>query len=116
MGSPRKVLRDIDPKKLEAGYTLDKGTVYCDGLLYLRKSTDNSLHFNGLRRMLFEIAYDSISLTMKLNIEGEFLGITSRTVKSSTYFALGTQDETRSLTIIASKREPSLVPWRIPQG
>ena len=66
--------------------------------------------------MLFEIAYDSISLTMKLNIEGEFLGITSRTVKSSTYFVLGTQDETRSLTIIASKREPSLVPWRIPQG
>ena len=32
MGSPRKVLRDIDPKKLEAGYTLDKGTTYCDGL------------------------------------------------------------------------------------
>ena len=32
MGSPRKVLRDKDPKKLEAGYTLDKGTTYCDGL------------------------------------------------------------------------------------
>ena len=80
-------------------------------LLYLRKSTDNALHFNnGLRRMLFEIAYDSISLTMKFNIEGEFLGTTSRTVKSSTYFALGTQDETRSLPIIANKMGPSLVP------
>ena len=32
MGSPRKVLRDIDLKKLKAGYTLDKGTTYCDGL------------------------------------------------------------------------------------
>jgi len=32
MGSPRKLLRDIDPKKLEAGYTLDKGTTDCDGL------------------------------------------------------------------------------------
>ena len=50
-------------------------------LLYLRKSIDNSLHFNVLRRMLFEIAYDSVSLTMKFNIEGESLGTTSRTVK-----------------------------------
>ena len=83
-------------------------------LLYLRKSTDNSLHFEGLRRMLFEIAYDSISLTTKFKIEGEFLGTTSRTVKSSTYFALGAHDETRSLTIIASKRGLSLVPWGIP--
>jgi len=32
MGSPRKVLQDIDPKELEAGYTLYKGTTYCDGL------------------------------------------------------------------------------------
>jgi len=32
MGNSRKVLRDIDPKKLEAGYTLDKGTTYFDGL------------------------------------------------------------------------------------
>ena len=34
MVSPRKVLRGIDPigKKLEAGYTLGKGTTYCDGL------------------------------------------------------------------------------------
>ena len=83
-------------------------------LLYLRKSTDNSLHFSGLRRVLFEIEYDSISLTMKFNIEGEVLGTTSRTVKTSTYFSLGTQDETRSLTIIANKRGPSLVPWGIP--
>ena len=30
--------------------------------------------------MLFEIAYDKISLTMKFNIDGEFLGTTSRTV------------------------------------
>ena len=35
-------------------------------------------------------------------------------LKSSTYFALRTQDETRSLTIIANKRGPSLVPWGIP--
>ena len=46
----RKVLRDIDPKKLEAGYTLDKGTTYCDGLpaatVIPRKA--NSLHFAKL--------------------------------------------------------------------
>jgi len=29
MGSPRKVLRDIDPKTLEAGYTFDKVKSAC---------------------------------------------------------------------------------------
>ena len=65
MGSPRKVLREIDPKKLEAEYTLDKGTTYCDGL--------PTATVISKKVMLFEIAYDSISLTMKFNIEGEFL-------------------------------------------
>ena len=60
--------------------------------------------------MLLVTAYDSISLTTKFNKEGEFLGTTSRTVRSSTDLALGAHDETtRSLTPTANNSGPNFV-------
>ena len=72
------------------------------------------LHLAGLRRMLLRWEKHWISSTIQFKYDGEFLGMISRIVRSSTYFARLGHVLTRSLTITENSTGPNLVPWGIP--
>ena len=73
-----------------------------------------ALHLAGLRRMLLRWEKHWISSTIQFKYDGEFLGMISRIVSSSTYFKRLGHVLTRSLTIPENSTDPSLVPWGIP--
>ena len=73
-----------------------------------------ALHLAGLRRMLLQWEKHWISSTIQFKYDGEFLGMISRIVRSSTYFVRLDHVFTRSLTITANSTGPNLVPWGIP--
>ena len=73
-----------------------------------------ALHLAGLRRMLLQWEKHWISSTIQFKYDGEFLGMISRIVRSSTYFARLDHVFTRSLTITENSTGPNLVPWGIP--
>ena len=72
------------------------------------------LHFGGLSDMLLQAANLWVSSTMNFIKDGEFLGMISRAVKSSTNLARGPHVDRRSFTITANRIGPSLVPCGIP--
>ena len=55
----------------------------------------------------------ALNCTVLKAFEGEYLGIISKIVRSSTNLALGAQEETRSLTMTAKSSGPSFVPCGI---
>ena len=68
------------------------------------------LHLAGLRRMLLRWEKHWISSTIQFKYDGEFLGMISRIVRPSTYFARLGHVLTRSLTITENSAGSNLVP------
>lgn len=73
-----------------------------------------ALQLAGLRCMLLWWEKHWISSTIQFKYDGEFLGMISRIVRWSAYFARLGHVLTRSLTITENSTGPSLVPWGIP--
>lgn len=64
--------------------------------------------------MLLQWEKHWISSTIQFKFDGEFLGMISRIVRSSTYFARLDHVLTRSFTITENSTGPNLVPWGMP--
>ena len=73
-----------------------------------------ALHLAGLRPMLLRWEKHCLSSTIQFKYDGQFLGMISRIVRSSTYLAHLGHVLTRSLTITENSTGPNLVPWGIP--
>ena len=106
MNTPSQILRNINSEKFKGFDALDNNSACTDG------APGATIIIKKVNRHGFTFSW--IKATIQFKYNGEFLGVSSRIVRSSTYFARLGHVLTRSLTITENITGPNLVPWGIP--